>query len=631
MTHLEDPLEHTRGKGALCYPFLTELRRIRRVHVTEPAEVFLSYSRNDQDRVLELAGKLRAAGASVWIDQGAIDAATLWSEQIVNALESAKVLLLFVTEAAVHSGNVTKEVMLVSERKGHILPVYLEPTVITSTLKYQLAGIQHIECFKGNDSGASLKAILRSLERLGVKLAPPEPTAPAPSSIQAESRTGKPVARDALAVLPFDNISPDQETDYFSSGLTEELIARLSVLSEIDLISRWASMRLKEHKQDIRSIGSELGARYVVGGSVRRFQDSVRITVQLVDAGTNRQLWGNTYKGKLDDIFDIQEQVAQQIVEALKLKLSFKERISLTKRQTVNAQAYDLYLRGQDYLYRFTKRNIERAIQLFEKAIELDPRYAAAYAACSNAYGQLYWLFERDQKHHDRAQELSFKALMYDNNLAEAYAAMGMSYFIGGKFEEATASSRKAIELDPEDAIAYWTLGRIHFSGGEFEAAYTLYKRVIELNPRFLTAYADLKMACEQLGRQEGVEFARKTLLDRLPTHLLQNPDDARAHIIYALMLADSNRKGEALQECDQAIELSPGDPVMLYNCTCFYSRLGEIDRALGALRQAIAAGYSNVEWAKQDPDLNPLRDNPDFQTLMEGLRRNRKAELPAN
>jgi tetratricopeptide (TPR) repeat protein len=127
------------------------------------------------------------------------------------------------------------------------------------------------------------------------------------------------------------------------------------------------------------------------------------------------------------------------------------------------------------------------------------------------------------------------------------------------------------------------------------------------------------------------VEFARKTLLDRLPTHLLQNPDDARAHIIYALMLADSNRKGEALQECDQAIELSPGDPVMLYNCTCFYSRLGEIDRALGALRQAIAAGYSNVEWAKQDPDLNPLRDNPDFQTLMEGLRRNRKAELPAN
>ena len=592
--------------------------------MSQPAEVFLSYSRSDQDRVLELAAKLRAEGVSLWIDQGAIDAAKLWSEQIVNALESAKVLLLFVTEAAVHSDNVAKEVMLVSERKGHILPVHLEPTVITSTLKYQLAGIQHIEFFKDSSSEAGLKAILRALERLGVKLAPPAPKTPPPAAVRAETHPSKSAARDALAVLPFDNISPDQETDYFCSGLTEELIARLSVLSEIDLISRWTSMQLKDRKHDIRSIGSELGARYVVGGSVRRFQDSVRITVQLVDAGTNRQLWGNTYKGKLDDIFDIQEQVAQQIVEALKLKLSFKERISLTKRQTGNAQAYDLYLRGQDYLYRFTKRNIERAIQLFEKAIELDPRYAAAYAACSNAYGQLYWLFERDQKHHARAQEMSFKALMYDNNLAEAYAAMGMSYFISGKFEEATASSRKAVELDPEDPIAYWTLGRIHFSSGEFDQAYALYQRVIELNPAFLTAYADLKMTCEQLGRQEGVDFARKTLLDRLPTHLLQNPDDARAHIIYALMLADSNRKDEALRECAQAIELSPGDPVMLYNCTCFYSRLGELESALDAMRQAIAAGYSNIEWAKQDPDLNLLRDNPAFQRLIEGLRRNR-------
>jgi TolB-like protein/Flp pilus assembly protein TadD len=587
--------------------------------VPQTAEVFLSYSRDDQERVLELAGKLRAAGVSLWIDQGAIDAASLWSEQIVNALESAKVLLLFVTEAAVHSHNVAKEVMLVSERKGHILPVYLEPTVITPTLKYQLAGIQHIEHFKGSDSETTLKAILRTLERLGVKLAPPEPPISAPAPMRAESRSATHMARDALAVLPFDNISPDQETDYFSNGLTEELIARLSVLSEIDLISRWASMQLKERKHDIRAIGNELGARYIVGGSVRRFQDSVRITVQLVDAGTNRQVWGNTYKGKLDDIFDIQEQVAQQIVDALKLKLSVTERISLTKRHTVNAQAYDLYLKGQDYLYRLTKRNVERAIQLFEKAIELDPRYAAAYAGCSSAYGQLYWLFARDPKYHDRAQELSFKALMYDNNLAEAYTAMGMSYFIGGKFEEAAASSRKAIELDPEDDIAYWTLGRIHFTNGEFEQAYGLYRRVIELNAGFLSAYADLKMTCERLGRQEEMELARSTLVERLPTHLLQNPDDARAHIIYALMLAELNRKDEALRECAQATELSPGDPVMLYNCTCLYSRLGEIARAIEALRQAIAAGYANFGWVKQDPDVNPLRNNPEFQALIAG------------
>ena len=189
------------------------------------------------------------------------------------------------------------------------------------------------------------------------------------------------------------------------------MIARLSLVSEIELVSRWASMQYKGVRKDVKAIGEELGARYIIGGSVRRAQDSVRITVQLVDVVTNRQVWGDTYKGKLDDIFEIQEQVAKQIVEALKLKLSFTEKLSLTKRQTVNVQAYDFYLRGQEYLYRLTKRSVEYAIQLFEKAIELDPRYAAAYAACSSAYGQMYQYFSRHEQYRDKAQEFSFKAL----------------------------------------------------------------------------------------------------------------------------------------------------------------------------------------------------------------------------
>jgi adenylate cyclase len=591
--------------------------------VAQTAEVFLSYSRDDQERVLQLAEKLRAAGVSLWIDQGALDAASLWSEQIVDALESAKVLLLIVTESAVRSSNVAKEVMLVSERKGHILPVYLEPTVIPSALKYQLAGIQHIDYLKGGDLEAGFRSLLRSLERIGVKVgSPPQEAKPAATVADPVASAGaRAPAREhgALAVMPFDNISPDQETDYFSDGLTEELIARLSTLSEIELVSFWAAKQMKERKHDMAAISGELGARYIVGGSVRRFQDSVRISVQLVDVTSKRQLWGNTYKGKLDDIFDIQEQVAQQIVEALKLKLSFAERASLTKRHTLNAQAYDLYLRGQDYLYRLTKRSVERAIQLFEKAIELDGRFAAAYAGCSSAYGQMYWLFEREEKYRDRAQELSFKALMYDNNLAEAYTAMGLSYFIAGKLEEASASSRKAIELDPDDFVAHWTLGRIHFTSGEFEQAYSLYRRVIDLKPEFLTAYSDLRMTCERMGRPDEAALVRGRQLERLPTHLLQNPDDARARIQYAVVLGDSNRKDDALRECALALEVSPGDPVMLYNCTCLYSRLGEIERALETLRQAIAVGYANFSWIKQDPDMTALRANPEFIALTSG------------
>jgi TolB-like protein/cytochrome c-type biogenesis protein CcmH/NrfG len=591
--------------------------------VAHSAEVFVSYSRDDESRVFDLAAQLRAAGVSLWIDQGGLDGATQWSEQIVNALESAKVLLLMVTESAVRSDNVAKEVVLVSERKGHILPVYLEPTVIPPALKYQLAGIQHISYFKGDDPGANLQAILRSLERIGVGLTPPkdlkEPTpAPDPGGRATVPPAGA-IERGALAVMPFDNISPDKETDYFSDGLTEELIARLASVNEIELISRWASKQLKERKHDVRAIGSELGARYIVGGSVRRFQDSVRITVQLVDVGTNRQIWGNTYKGKLDDIFDIQEQVAQQIAEALKLRLSFAEKALLTKRQTVNAQAYDLYLRGQDYLYRLTKRSLEYAIQLFERAIELDPRYAAAYAACSSAYGQMYQYFSRDDKYRNRAQELSFKALMYDSNLPEAYTAMGLSYFVWGKLEESSASSRKAIELAPDDFVAHWTLGRIHFTNGQFEQAYDLFRRVIELKPGFISGYSDLAMTCDGLGRHTEARAARDQMLDRLPNYILQNPDDSRARMFYAVTLAESGRKDDAIREGSNALEISPDDPMMLYNCACLHTRLGETQRALQLLRQAISKGQLNFGWMRHDPDLAALRENAEFIALTAG------------
>jgi TolB-like protein/Tfp pilus assembly protein PilF len=592
--------------------------------LTEAADVFISYSREDKGPVLDLVGKLRSAGVSVWIDQSGIDGAALWGEAIVNALEGAKVMLLMVTESAGRSHNVAKEVMLTSERKGHILPIFLERTALPPSLKYPLAGIQHIEYFQG-DADEKLQTILRSLQTLGVAVSAPavakggrEPqsTKAAASAISAAAEHA--IEPGAVAVLPFDNISPDKETDYFSDGLTEELIATLSLVREIELVSRWASMQYKGRAQDLRAIGSELGARYIVGGSVRRFQDSVRITVQLVDVVTNRQLWGNTYKGKMDDIFDIQEQVAQQIVEALKLKLTFSEKVSLTKRPTVNAQAYDLYLRGQDYLYRLTKRSVEYAIQLFEKAIELDPRYAAAYAGCSSAYGQMYQWFSRQEKFREKAQELSFKALMYDTNLSEAYRAMGLSYFVWGKFDEAAASSKKAIEIDPDDFIAYWTLGRIYFSQGELEQALGLFRRVIEIKPGFYSAHLDVAQTCEGLGRTGEAAAARRQVLELLPNYLLQNPDDSRARMVYALSLASAGRKEEATAEGAKALELSPGDPVMLYNGACLYAQLGEVAPGIAALKQAVAAGYWNFGWMQHDPDLNPLRGEAEFSELMQ-------------
>jgi adenylate cyclase len=578
--------------------------------MTQAADVFVSYSREDKDRVLGLVSRLRAAGVSAWIDQDGIDGASQWGEVIVNALDGAKVLLLMVSESAVRSHNVLKEVVLISERKGSILPVLLEPTIIPPGLKYPLAGIQQIELFQG-EPGQQLESIVRSLQKLGVTLAPVARVDEEAADIAADSKV--------LAVLPFENLSPDPETDYFSDGLTEELIARLSLVSEIELVSRWASMQYKGHKRDVRQIGSELGTRHIVGGSVRRFQESVRITVQLVDVATNRQVWGNTYKGKLDDIFDIQEQVAQQIVEALKLKLTFSEQVSLTKRHTLNVQAYDLYLKGQEFLHRGTKRGVEYSIPLFEKAIELDPRYAAAYAGASSAYSELYQLFSRQDAYQQKALELGFKALMYDSNLAEAYRAMGLSYSLSGKFDEAEAACRKAIELGPDDFLAYWSLGRIHFSRGNLSQALDQFKKVAELRPGFYAAHTYIEQTCRALGRTAEAQAASRRVLDLLPDYLLQNPDDARARIMYAITLVGVGRTEEAIGEGTRALELCPDDPLMLYNAACLFAKLSEVDRSIDALQRALQAGYWVHGWMKHDPDLDPLREDARFQQLIAG------------
>ncbi len=233
----------------------------------------------------------------------------------------------------------------------------------------------------------------------------------------------------AIAVLPFENISPDKETDYFADGLAEELIINLSKIKEVKVIARANTFQYKETKKDLKTIGRELGVQYLMVGSVRKFKDDLRISVQLIEAVKSTQIWGETYKGKLADIFDIQEKVSKEIVEALMVKLSPAEKVNLTKRPTLNAEAFDCYLKGRNLLSSRTKNNLDFAILLFEKAVELDPRFASAYAALGEAYGTMYRDFDRIESWLDKALDVSLKALMYDSSLSEAYASLGLAYF----------------------------------------------------------------------------------------------------------------------------------------------------------------------------------------------------------
>jgi TolB-like protein/Tfp pilus assembly protein PilF/predicted Ser/Thr protein kinase len=423
----------------------------------------------------------------------------------------------------------------------------------------------------------------------------------------------------AIAVLPFENISPDKDTDYFADGLAEELIVNLSGLKDMRVVPRTASMRYKGTRKDIKTIGGELGTRYVMAGSVRRFKDNLRISVQLIDVLSNAQLWAETYKGQLADVFDIQEQVSKQIVDALMLRLTPTEKVVLTKRPTANPQAFDLYLRARDFLYQGSKSKHKIAIQLFEKAIELDPRYAAAYAGLGESYAAFYERYEKNEDWLERSIESSLKGIMYDPTLSEAYAALSLSYLNKDSLPEALEAGKKAIELDPNSFIGYWILGRIYHGTDRYREAVDCYEKVIPLNPDFYTAYGDLAMSYEQLGEKDKYNDILQAALQVYPRYLLTHPDDARAHMYYAIDLAQAGRTEEAKAEAAKALEMDPADPLMLYNAACFYSRTGERRLAVESLKGAAAAGFRYFEWVKRDPDLESIRNDPGYIELMKG------------
>ncbi len=422
-----------------------------------------------------------------------------------------------------------------------------------------------------------------------------------------------------VAVLPFENISPDKETDYFADGLAEELIINLSKIKEVKVIARANTFQYKETKKDLKTIGTELGVQYLMVGSVRKFRDDLRISVQLIEAIKSLQIWGETYKGKLADIFDIQEKVSKEIVDALMVKLSPVEKVELTKRPTLNAEAYDYYLRGRNFLSNRTRNNIDFAILLFQKAVELDSRFASAFAGLGEAFAIIYRDFDRQEKWLDNALEVSLKALMYDPTLSEAYTSLGLAYFGKNSLDEALTASKKAIDLDPNNINAYWILSRIYQSTGKDAEATEVLEKTILLNPNFFQAYDDLEMCSLRLGDKEKYYSTLDTIIMVVPKYLAQHPEDTYRRMSYAVTLAKLKRYEEAKFEGEKALDLSPNDPIMMYYGANLYSYLNQRTKAVELLKEAIDKGYENFEWIKRDPDFDNIRNEQGYIELMKG------------
>ena len=446
--------------------------------------------------------------------------------------------------------------------------------------------------------GAALEAALAAVE-----------TAPGP----APTRIG-------IAILPFEDLSPDRDNEYFSSGLAEEITAVLSGIESLAVVPRTATARYLSVNPDLRGFAADLDVRYLLQGSVRKAGEALRITSQLVDAAANSTVWAETYRGTLHNVFEIQEEVSRRIAEVLRLKLSPREAVTLAKRATLDAEAFDLCLRGRHHLDVGTRRDLTLALELFRRALERDPRYAAAHAGTAAASAYYYEYYDRTETWLDRAVESSLKALMYDAGSSEAYAALALAYFNKGAVDESHEACQRAIELDPENWIGHWTLGRIHYATGRADEAIAVLRRVIALKPDFYVGYFTLRMVCQATGRDELYRPYLKPLIDEiLPRYLEKNPDDARARNCYGMELSMAGRVDEGRAQAERALADAPDDPMVLYATACYRAQFGDRDSAFEVLQRAVDAGFANRDYIAQDPDLRSLRDDPRYQRLVRG------------
>lgn len=434
---------------------------------------------------------------------------------------------------------------------------------------------------------------------------------PAPEKTRQDQRI-------PIAVLPFADVSAGKDNEYFSAGLTDEITVDLSSVKSLAVVSRTSASRYRGTSQDIRAIAGELNVRYVLEGTVRKAGDAVRITAQLVDASNDSPLWSGKYKGTLDDVFEMQEEVARQIVDALRLTLTPAEKVTLEKRSTSDAAAFDLYLRGRHLLGAATRKDLQQALPLFEAALARDPRYAAAYAGVAEACAMYYEYYDRSEKWLERAVETALMALAYDSSLPEASAALGLAYFNQGALQESLAACRRAIDLDPGNYLGYWILGRIDFVTGRTEDAIALMEKVVELNPEFYPAYFTLRMVCQSTGKGEIYRPHLFRLIDEIfPRYLSRNPDDARARNSYGMELTEAGRADQGLLEVQRALSEASDDPLILYASACYHARFGDRALAVDLLGQAIAAGFTNFVYLEQDPDLRSLHEDPGYQRLI--------------
>jgi serine/threonine protein kinase/tetratricopeptide (TPR) repeat protein len=426
-----------------------------------------------------------------------------------------------------------------------------------------------------------------------------------------------PASEKSVAVLYFENLSPSKDDEYFRDGMTEDIITELSKIKELQVFPRAAVLAYRDKPVTGPQVGRELNAACVLSGSLRRAGNRLRITAQLIRAQTGHSIWAERYDRELKDVFEVQDEIARSISQALRIKLSPQEEKAIARKQTDNPQAYDYYLRGRQFFHQFRRKGFDYARQMFARAIVIDPHYARAYAGVADCCSFLYMYWDSVEDNLNEAEAASRKALELDPELAEAHAAGGLAFALKKDFDQAQKEFEAAIRLDPKLYEAYYFYARTSFQRGDLAKAAELYEQAAKLNPDDYQAVSLLVPVYHGLGRPAEAATTERRALQLVEKHTESHPDDARSLYLGAGLLARIGEHAKSYEWATRALAIDPEETSILYNVACVYALLGRTEDALRCLAKVMEHGTFFKNWAAKDSDLDSLRSDSRFHALL--------------
>jgi adenylate cyclase len=593
--------------------------------------VFLSYASQDTEAAQDLCNAFRAAGIEVWFDQSELRGGDAWDQMIRRQVKGCYLFVPIISAntQSRKEGYFRREWKIAVDRTNDmaegtafLLPVVIDGTSNSDALvpeKFREMQWTRLPVGANTDS---------FVEQVRLLLSPnPSTTTRSPASLV--SGAGPPVAepnraaavKPSIVVLPFNNISGDAEQEYFSDGITEDIITDLSKVSALDVVSRNSAFMYKGKHVDVPKLARELKVGYVLEGSVRKAGGRVRITAQLVNGASNAHVWAERYDRDLNDIFALQDEISEAIVEALKLKLLPEEKKAIEQRGTDNVAAYNLYLLArQSYItgYDADPRRAEAIIRLCRRATEIDPGYARAWSLL--AIGQMILRFDHDKKSDDGLASAE-RALELDANLPEAHAVKAKILAGHGRHEEAAAEINVALLLDPESYEVNRAAAYLRFRQQHLDEAIRYYEKSMSLLDTDLNSGSMLMTCYFAVGDSQGTARVARITLARVEKMLGQDPNNATAMGTGALALGTLGQGERAKEWIDRALLMDSDNLNARYNFACSLTshfREPDFDAALDLLApvlETMAAGF--LDHVRVDPDLNPIRENPRFKAMI--------------